>query len=311
MYKLGVDKAASPRWAKMMAAGKLSPAATEVLKKLQGLRPRQIGKKHLAEGAEKIVYKGFAGDDVGPAVIKRIKQELMPGTTKAYLNMASKHPEVFNAPIAVHEGGKGWTEKALQPLAPPRRNPDYALNLEDLKAIRKENFINSQERNDIISQFLSKSTKNQKPEQFVRTAPGELVGFGHNPSGEIGGTRVYDLHPGNIMKDEAGNPKLVDALVSSPRVKARRAIQKYGPAALSTAGIGAPAIAGAALADVESEVPFIDDSQMSESGKRLAKRSLVGAAGAAVGLPLVTSGIPKGLSNFLARKVAPHLSKGF
>lgn len=294
MYKLGYDKAAAPRWAKMLAAGKLSPAAVERLKGMKGLKPRQIGKAPLAEGVEKVVRRGFAGDDVGPAVIKRIKQDILPGASKEYLELASKHPDIFNAPIAVHEGGRGWTEKALSPISPrdervqtflqkivgerPVGWADRALD----KVLKDENVSLGRGLRDLVEGIRNRGI------QIVPPAIGEKGQFGFNPAGRVGGKSVYDLHAGNVMFDEAaGVPKIVDALVPSPRVKARQAIQKYGPKALSAAMIGVPAALGAAT---------------SEKKEDRTSRALTGAG---LGLAGTVLGFPRLLSGLLGRGVAP------
>lgn len=287
MYKLGHDKEASPRWAKMLAAGKLSEKAIARLKGMKGLKPRQIGKAPIAEGLEKVVRKGFAGDDVGPAVIKRIKKEVMPGITKEYLDLAAKRPDIFNAPLSIHGDGKGWTEKAMQALTPVGKDPDYAKNLAELLAIRKDKFIAQQQQKKMIAGISDKLENFRDEAQFVRPALGDSGVFGHNPSGKIEGKSIYDLHSGNIMQDEAGVPKIVDALVASPRVKARRAVQKYGPSALSAGLIGGSAAAGVA------------------TSKKKDDKVQRGLTGAGIGLAGAGLGIPHVLSSLLAHRVAP------
>jgi len=292
VYKLGYDKTAAPRWAKMLAAGKLSPAAVERLKGMKGLKPRQIGKAPLAEGVEKVVRRGFAGDDVGPAVIKRIKQDILPGASKEYLELASKHPDIFNAPIAVHEGGRGWTEKALSPISPmDERVQTFLQKIVDRSPQGLvDRGLDVALKHEVGSKSLRRVAEGirNRGRQIVPPALGEHVQFGFNPAGKVDGKTIYDLHAGNVMFDEAaGVPKIVDALVPSPRVKARQAIQKYGPKALSAAMIGVPAALGAAT---------------SEKKEDRTSRALTGAG---LGLAGTVLGFPRLLSGLLGRGVAP------
>lgn len=196
--KLAADKLAKPRWAKMMAAGKLSPEDINKLMQLKDLGIRQIGKAPIGGGAEKAVYDAFGGNNLGRVVSKRTMRELRPGGADDYYQVAKDTPEMFLSPIK--KTNVGWIEPRVGPMS---QGLDFDVTERGLRLL-----------GDAGEKFeAAKRRANATDLGKVRYAEG----YGENPAVALpGGKTLYDLHAGNYGVTPEGDIKLVDAIVHKP-----------------------------------------------------------------------------------------------
>lgn len=221
LSEMPVTKEASPRWAREMDADRISEAGKKLISQMKGLRPRQIGKDHIGEGEEKRVYNAFGGDDLGAAVSKRMKNEVVPGSAKAYMQTADQIGSPFNRVIphsdSLGDPVKGWFEPKLTEV--PKENT----------------ILRRSQGKDIVDLDPAMTDKLRRR---VEAAGGKLIGnhslaegISSSMTAEFpGGRMVHDLRAPNVMLDRHGEPTITDALVTQkgqriPTVQSR----KVGP----------------------------------------------------------------------------------
>lgn len=200
------------RWAEEMAAGRISPKDVERLRQAEGLGIRQIGKDPIGQGVEKVVHRAFGGEGLGDLVTKRIYNEISPEATKQYLDLAKQYPDLINAPVAMHEGGKGWIERPLGPLSPFRGDVRYKGHTKiPVEAFGRAGHIKQPKMH--LSPELEEKFQSKLQDIGAKRVGNVQYGpqYAKNPTIELpGGMRLYDLHAGNIGLTPEGDPKLMD-----------------------------------------------------------------------------------------------------
>lgn len=114
---ISMRKAATPRWAQLMAAAKLAPQSIERLAGEMGGNTRRLGNQVLGNGSEGVARAAFTPGK-GPSVIKEFFENPYGSIITDRVDLMRRHPDLFARVYDVNPAHQRMVVERLQPLAP-------------------------------------------------------------------------------------------------------------------------------------------------------------------------------------------------